>query len=261
VLKRIESMLEACDTDRRVMPPTELFNEGWLLRVTLDWFANHPEVNHALAIPEGVRWYSEALLPSQFKPRRRGDDLAETHTHADGVIGHFEVGNSGEGDIRLISDAHHFIVVEAKLHSKLSSGTKNAPNYDQAARNVACMAQVMADISCRPEQMTALGFYVVAPGSQIESGVFDEQLRKESILHKVSERVAAYEDPAKNEWLDKCFTPVLDRAEIAALSWEKIGEFIASHDSNAGASFSEFYTRCLKYNRLAGEINGVKHNR
>jgi hypothetical protein len=251
VIDRIEAMLRRCDGDQRVMPPTHLYNEGWLLRAAIDWLADHPLVDHALAVPDGTRWYSEALLPSQFLPRRHGDPLAESYTHADGAIGDFDIGNSGEGDLALRPDARRFVVVEAKLHSKLSSGTKNAPGYDQAARNVACLAHVLSLAPRRPDEMATLGFFVVAPASQIQDHVFDAQLSKDGIREKVSKRVAAYQDTDMGEWFDQWFLPTLQRTRIAPLSWEELGAFITKHDAAAGQSFLEFYSRCLQYNRLA----------
>lgn len=251
MLMRIVDMLRRSDGRQRVMPPTQLFNEGWLLRGALDWFATHPTAEHPLAVPTGSRWYSEALLPSQFLPRSRGDGLAESHTHADGVIGQFDIGRSGEGDLSLRPGAQRLVVLEAKLGSSLSPGTRNAPGYDQAARNLACMAHVLSLSSSRPEAMATLGFYVVAPASQIERDVFGRQLAKGSIREKVAKRVAAYDEPDKMNWLGQWFTPTLERAQIGSLSWEDIGAFIAEHDLEAGSSFRAFYSRCLEYNRLA----------
>jgi hypothetical protein len=34
-------------------------------------------------------------MASAFLPQSRGDKLGENYTHADGVIGHFSIGDSG----------------------------------------------------------------------------------------------------------------------------------------------------------------------
>jgi hypothetical protein len=44
-----------------------------------------------LLFEDGSRWYSEPLLGSRLRPRRRGDTAGEGFTHADGLIGHFRV--------------------------------------------------------------------------------------------------------------------------------------------------------------------------
>ncbi len=38
---RIKSMLENCFQKETHFPPTDLYNEGWMLRLFLDWFENH----------------------------------------------------------------------------------------------------------------------------------------------------------------------------------------------------------------------------
>lgn len=45
------------------IPPTLLYNEGWMLRLVKHWFRNHPNANHKLAFSEDCSWYSEASLP------------------------------------------------------------------------------------------------------------------------------------------------------------------------------------------------------
>ena len=37
---------------------TELYNEGWMLRLLLDWVEAHPESDHELSLQSGARWYS-----------------------------------------------------------------------------------------------------------------------------------------------------------------------------------------------------------
>ena len=251
MLTRIAGMLGCCDGDETVMPPTQLFNEGWLLRLALDWFAAHPEVQHELAVPQGCRWYSEALLPSPFPPRQRGDGRGESHTHADGVVGDFDIGGTGDGELVLRQGATRLVVIEAKLKSRLSSGTRNAPDYDQAARNVACLAKALTYGLRPPAEMATLAFYVVAPASQIESGVFAEQLTKESVLRKVTQRVKDYGSADLDEWLHEWFEPVLARVHIGALSWEAVGDFMLDLDPKSGDSFAAFYAKCVEFNRLA----------
>ena len=251
-IERVRSILERSTTRECVMPPTLLFNEGWLLRLAIDWFSNNPDITHPLGVPNGAKWYSEALLPTQFAARSRTDSLAEKHTHADGAIGHFRIGQTGEGDLALEADTSHFVVLEAKLNSKLSKGVKADPRFDQAARTVACMAHIFAVANVQPNQMERFGFFVIAPESQISRGVFASNLDKTSIRQKVEERVAQYyESKKQDDWLSAWFLPVLDRIEIKAISWENVAATIRAKDSEAGLWFSEFYLCCLHYNRLA----------
>lgn len=155
------------------MPATALYNEGWMLRLLLDWFAKNSPPNHPLSFYEGARWYSEPLLPTQFAARTRQDQLAETSTHADGVIGHFDL-RDGRGDIALSEGGQQLVVAEAKMFSGLSSRTKRAEGYDQAARNVACIANLLSLAGTTPENIQKLAFYLIAPQSQWDRGVFGD---------------------------------------------------------------------------------------
>jgi len=253
IFKRIEALLKSCETYSPVMPPTQLYNEGWMLRLMVDRFASIDLENepHPLAVPPGCRWYSEALLPSAFFPESRGDSRAESWTHADGVIGHFGIGNGAKGDLTLHSDAKHFVVLEAKMFSKLSAGVKNAPYFNQAARNVACIAEVLKRAGRRVQEFKALGFYVLAPASQIEQGLFDEHLAKASLRTVVERRVKEY-GGKRDGWLSEWFLPVLERLDIKAVSWEDLMGFLRVRDPDAD-QLKDFYRRCLEFNKLPEE--------
>ena len=119
-------LLSYIDSEKPNFPPTTLYNEGWLLRLIVDWFSISGIADHPLSFPKDGHWFSEARLPSAFLPRKKGDPLAESHTNADGVIGHFVIGSTGKTDLELIPNATHFVVLEAKLYSGLSKGVKNA---------------------------------------------------------------------------------------------------------------------------------------
>jgi hypothetical protein len=103
-----------------------------MLRLVLDWFATTGHQGHPLSFQSGARWDSEALLPSQFLARHRGYPLAESWTHADGVVGHFLL-RPGRGDLSLKPGARQLVVTEAKMFSGLSVRTTRAKDFDQAA--------------------------------------------------------------------------------------------------------------------------------
>ncbi len=125
MINRISHLLKQCDASGRVFPATELFNEGWLLRIILDWFSGQSNLRHPLAFTKKCRWFSEGLIPSQFLARFRGDPLAESWTHADGILGNIKIGETGKTDIQVSDRATHLTVLEAKLFSKLSPGVSN----------------------------------------------------------------------------------------------------------------------------------------
>ena len=237
------------------MPPTILYNEGWVLRLILDWFSQQEFTNHPLSFANDSRWYSEILLPSPFQPRFRSDPLSEAYTHADGAIGHFTIGKYGKGDINLSLNAKQLIIIEAKMFSKLSKGIKNFGDYDQAARNVSCIAQILDQSSIDISDMPSVGFYVIAPATQLENEpTFKNYLFKDSIKNKVWSRVQAYRgEPAelqKIEWYDNYFMALLDKIDVNALSWEQIIEHIQSIDKDYGLQLSQFYQKSLAFNKL-----------
>lgn len=245
--ERIAKILSTAHENLGRIRATELYNEGWMLRLLLDWVEAHPESDHELSLCSGARWYSEALLPSQFKGYR---GLGEGWTSADGVVGHFDIGCRHKGGLTLAADASQFVVIEAKMFSPLSSGTKNAPDYNQAARNVACIAQVLKEAQRTPDSMeSALAFYVAAPQEQIKNDIFCDEdgkaiVEREAIRRCVEQRVESYEargDCSKRTWFEEWFTPILKVIELGLLSWE---ELILP----AGSRYKEFYERCLKFN-------------
>jgi hypothetical protein len=105
-------------------------------------------------------------------------------THERGPC-HFTFGSAAKADARLRPDATQLVVAEAKIHSPLSGGTRNAPTFDQAARNVACITELLTRAGRRPNEMRTLAFYVVAPRRHIEEGGIPSKLQKTSIEQAV----------------------------------------------------------------------------
>ena len=252
-IERIKEMLRLAGTASRLFPATIYYNEGWLLRLTLDWFSQRSATGHPLDFDPGARWFSEALLPSQFFAQHRGDRLAEGWTHADGVIGHVSIGDAALADTKLLGDATQFLVTEAKLFSPLSPRVTNASYFDQAARNVACIAEVLSRADRRPNQLSSIGFFVLAPMDQISAGVFTNEISGESIQNKVSRRVSEYALPEKEKkykWFQEWFLPTVQRVKINCLGWENVLDHIRAHDAEFAIELSEFYARCLEFNRV-----------
>lgn len=247
ISQRIYALLETCTSQSPLFPPTLLYNEGWLLRLILDWFSVHQVSGHPLVFSEKARWFSEALLPSAFLARYRGDSLAEARTHADGVIGHFDIGSTGKADLSLWPNATQFVLLEAKISSRLSSQVKNVKYFDQAARNVACMVEVLKRTNRLPGNTAYLGFYLLAPRFQIERGVFNAQMNREGIKQKVKLRVQDYEG-IKDDWYNQWFEPIFEQIKIGVLSWDEIIETIEKYDRGSGSSLKQFYERCLEFN-------------
>jgi hypothetical protein len=252
-LKHISEMLQLANSANRNFPATIFYNEGWMLRLVLNWFSRQSSLSHPLNFERGARWFSEALLPSRFFARARGDSLAEGWTHADGIIGHVMIGEGALANTKLVDDAQQFLVTEAKLFSPLSPRVTNASYFDQAARNVACVAEVLSKARRRPEQLLSLGFFVLAPAEQIARNIFRSELSKNSILDKVSRRISEYSGETRAEkeaWEQEWFEPVLEHIRIESLCWEDLVDFIRARDPDFGSGLSQFYTECLRFNRV-----------
>jgi hypothetical protein len=245
--KRILDILTTTVSETPQLPATIIFNEGWMLRLMLDALAQVPALEHRLAFEPHATWYSEALLPSAFRPRNRADALSESYTHADAGIGHINVAKSGDAYLRLAADATQFIITEAKMFGGLSSGVKNAPFFDQAARNVACMAEVLRRADASPEQFTSIGLYILAPQVAIEAGVFAPFIERTHIEGTVAQRVRAYGGEL-DEWFSASFRPLIERIDLECISWEELLRVLGNDAPNA-AELGSFYQNCVKYNQ------------
>lgn len=245
MIEHVARLLGRCGSESAVLAPTELYNEGWMLRLVLDWFDRNRATPHQLGFLDDARWYSEALLAPAFLPEVRGDKRAESFTHADGLVGHFSIRPGARAEATLLPDARQLIVIEAKLGSSLSAGVKNASTYDQAARNVACMANMLARANTSPGSLERLGFYVIAPSGQINAGVFGDLVTRQSVRNKVAARVAQY-GGTRDGWFHEAFEPLLESVDLGVLSWESILEHIAAAEPRN--TLPEFYALCLRFN-------------
>jgi hypothetical protein len=246
-MELVADLIASFDPERPHFRPTEIYNEGWLLRALLHTASQLDDHTSPLSFAPGATWFSEALLPTAFKAQHRGDPLAETRTSADGVIGHILVGEKGKTDLVLRPAAEQFVVVEAKIGSSLSSGTRNAPYFDQAARTVACMAESLRRADRRPSDVDRLSFIMLAPQSAIDAGTFAEEMDPASIRSKVERRVSEYEGTL-DEWYSRWFEPTMAEIDLLSLSWEAAISWLGDSDGAAGAALADFYRRCLDFN-------------
>ncbi|MDF1514219.1 MAG: hypothetical protein P1S60_10460 [Anaerolineae bacterium] len=228
--------------------PTEIYNENWLVKIALHQASGITDTAFPLSFLPCSTWFSEGLLPTAFKPRFRGDSLGESRTHADGVIGHIRIGERGKADLELSTNAKQFTVVEAKMNAPLSPGISHARYYDQAARTVACMAEVMARARVQPNSLNILDFILLAPEENISQGKFDNELNEASVKEKVERRVSAYEGQL-DDWYTYRFLPTLNKIRLYPLSWEKALEWISNNKPYVADDLNEYYNLCLRYNK------------
>ena len=243
-MSEVQDLLASITSENNCLTPTLLYNEGWLVKLVIRAAAGGIDCLTFSFEPQS-RWFSEALLHSAFPG-------SEGTTHADCVIGHFSFGHQTKAGTLLESTCSQLVVCEAKMSSGLSSGTSRARDFDQAARSVASMAKALSRCKLPVDSYRSLGFYVLAPASQIHRGVFSEHMTKVGIKRKLTDRAAMHRDEAHYEelaqWLQDWALPLVDKMDLACFSWEDAIKRISAADASYGASLAEFYALCLRYN-------------
>jgi hypothetical protein len=137
-------------------------------------------------------------------------------------------------------------VCEAKLFSPLSKGTTRAPGFDQAARNVACMAEALRRAAKPVSAWASLGFFVLAPKSQIDAGVFADEISRCSIRRKIETRISAYEPESRcrlEAWMRQWVEPLVASIRLCSLAWE---DLLDAPDPD----LQSFYQHCLRFNSI-----------
>lgn len=246
----ITSILSCLDSESPPLPATYIYNEGWMLRLFLQSIQVGQCDGPISAIESDVKWTSEALLATPFSESR--GRAYEGVTNADGVVGKFVWRPGTRTALRLTSNCDRFEVIEAKMSSQLSKGVKAASWYDQAVRNVACMAHALqeANISAQQFANIRMGFWVVAPKTQIDLSVFRLEMSEGSIRTKVRMRVEQFSGAGREQlefWRTAYFEPLLDSMlasnRMRCLSWEELIESVS--DIGRRDLLKAFYARCL----------------
>ncbi len=245
-MKLLTDLIASFDPAHPIFRPTELYNESWLVKLVLDQASKISDSEFPIGFLPGSTWFSEALLPSAFEARFRGDPLSESRTNADGVVGHIAIGTQAKADMELMKGVAQFTVVEAKVGSPLSSGTSNAKYFDQAARNVACMAEVLERTDFADTEHTRLDFVVLAPQYSIDKGTFAAEMSSSSIKSKVERRVSEY-DGDLDQWFEERFLPTMSRVKLYSVSWEEAIGWIGDNSPEVADELSEFYGQCLDF--------------
>lgn len=236
--------------------PTEFYNEGWLLKVLVyaitDFGKTEHQLNdHPLYVNEKEQFFSEGLLTSPFLKNGKIKRLAESHTHADGAIGNFEIGeNDTKGLLTL--KGNKLNIFEAKINSGFSKGVTNAPGYNQAARYVACIVETVEKAGkLKTLDDLSLGFYLMVPEKQFKKKKsFEDFLEKPHILKTVKKRVDQYKDEDdygdRKKWFETKFKPVLEKLVIRSLYYEDVIEKLEGYKYYN--EIESFYDSCKKYN-------------
>jgi len=239
----VTSMARAAMEGRYHFLPVELFNETWLTRLVLAWFAEHRDFSHPWSFHEGSSWYSQAVLPSAFSAMQRGDVLAEGHVRIDAAVGQFDVEPTA-GILRLTSRCTQFLVLSRS--GQLALGTTNAPWFDQITRTVAAITETLVRARIGPAEIECLGMYLI---STEKASVAKRALRtlanKERIAATLRRRVSLYRNTSRydelQEWATNWFEPVLSAMTIDGIAWGEVISSVCQRDPASRGQLQRFF--------------------
>ncbi|TYB74056.1 hypothetical protein [Bizionia myxarmorum] len=252
---------------RKHTHPTEFYNEGWLLKVLVYAITDFGLTDHELYVNEKEQFFSEGLLRSPFLTNGTKNPFAESHTHADGAIGDFSIGNAKHKGLLELT-GNKLNIFEAKINSGFSTGVTNASFFNQAARYIACITETIGKEKVLDD--LSIGFYLVVPESQFEKKNkknndkmnFKEFLNEKHILDIVKRRVDQYKDEAdydeRKEWLETKFKPVIEKLAINNLKPLFYEDIIAElKEYTFIDKIKDFYDLCLENNGLEKKYNNT----
>ena len=272
------------DAEKSPIARSEVFNETWMLRLTLAAIHDYGEgfchldgkKNDALKrIQEAVqkRWISEGGLEPAFEK--------EGTTWTDAILGDVRLkGEPSENNnktdtasskrkIELADDDSGVVIVEAKMGSPLDKSVTNSTDYDQAARNIACLAKLLNEGTKNAEALAKeSAFIVFAPETKIQewekadnnpdtmirnawSTIEKQQRKRDSkrggIIHARESAVERIGD------LKSLVQSICHNSNV--ISWEDIIQSMKNDKSGACEILKLFYVQtCKEYNIKVGEL-------
>ena len=258
VCEAVKAMEACCGQYGTPIARSEVYNETWLLRMVLsclhdykdykgDFNASSPieerEILNRIIDAVRVRWISEGGLRPTLKN--------EGTTWTDAIIG--AVGIKDDVDEELDSETKRgiilnrekenvgVVVIEAKVGSKLSEGTRNYAGYNQAARNIACLAKLVMH---EPEDfIRKCAFVVLGPQNPIKS--WKGQSENQRIVDAAMGIIKRQHDVAQTRYDDNAkflATAKMIAGQSTVISWDEIVQILDDSE------LSRFYTSVLKEN-------------
>jgi len=239
-VQNILELIKSIETAKPNVNPTVIYNEGWMTRLLM-----HQSIIEGLEL--GVidftsisNWTSEALISSPFinaKNHREG------YTHADIAIGDFDVDFSKRGKIDIQPKAILFGIIEAKMRSNLSKNTTHVPEYNQASRNLVCIASNTID---KPN--CNIFFYVVAPQKKLKDHNIKAQIDLQVVKKQIENRFSIHTSESSILKEKSAILAKINNCDIQAISYETWISCIK--DITAQKSLQEFYDKAKKWNRI-----------
>jgi len=168
---------------------TEVFNEGWMLRLVVSALAEAPflkkdgyrssKIKEAIATIRRLSkkgWCSEGQLSPAHKN--------EGPTCADGLVGDIAISPTRSGKRKkwgFDGASGELCALEAKLGSMLAKGTTHSSKYNQVARYLSCLAKIELSKGCD----LASCLYVIGPRIEKLEKQTDEYLEQDNVDYLV----------------------------------------------------------------------------
>lgn len=238
-MKRILGIIQSINSGKTPkINPTIIFNEGWMTRLLVELSIQRGLKVNKFDFSQFKNWTSEALISSPFI---QAPHTKEGYTHVDIAIGDFIIDYKTRGELQIDSTAENFGIIEAKMRSNLSQATKNASYYNQATRNIVCIAKNTLDIDCKTF------FAVAAPKKIIKSYKFDNQIELGNVLDQLNIRFSGYDNQFRDLSREKEINNKIKSMTIFTISYE---EWIDAFSGKHKKELESFYKKTLLWNRL-----------
>ena len=262
VCNAVRAMAECCTKSGTPVAKSEVYNETWLLRMVLAcihdcteeaFVTQNKKIGDTLKkIHKAVRqqWISEGGLEPAFRQ--------EGTTWTDAILGNVKISGDNKRGVKyeMRDDSTGVIIVEAKMGSELSSGITNSPDYNQAARNIACLAKLLIEQNASPAVISESAFVVLAPRSKLEEWEKDENSPQQLINGAWKTIKDQTRTRNVNCDFDTTFKSMVENIKdnSIALSWDDVIDAIQPNDTNLFSGFPISYLRDF-YKIACSEIN------
>lgn len=248
---------------------TSIYNEGWLLKLFLNWYCRNLDEFGADFFPKSGKWFSEASIGTFFGSKNF--KKCDRQTKADAIIGDFEFHSDKKTEAILSEENFKRIaIIEAKLKSPFSPRTKNGKDYDQMTRYIGNAVYMMMANEIRTGNQCDGGeidIIAIIPKSHkiiknkmvinvdgsffmgVEIDGILENYKEQSIkkiIKRLKEKNSGEKTKRKNFEANLAKFDVVFKG-IRVVTWEEIIEGIPDKDSFK-TEFQSFYNKCCKYN-------------
>ena len=239
----ISEIIKSINSIQPNVNPTEIYNEGWMTRLLVYYSIQQKLKLKKIDFGQIKNWTSEGQISNPFLHAK---EYREGYTHADMALGDFDVNYKKSGRIKVDDKADVFGIIEAKMKSSLSAGTTYAPTYDQASRNVACIA-------CNVKNDCNTFFYVVAPKTQLtkvhrNKKRMIDMVKDKAIEKQIKLRIELHNEHNTTKIIEKQILERVEKCNIDIITYE---EWIkAFQDKKIQRLLDEFYDKCRQWNRI-----------